>query len=558
MSSWSPSDPLPHQLADAFAVMYDWFDHSYMTSRDNGESYFTLADNDDWKEIAAQDDHVRKLASEVMNSTSGTTPHLLQEAIDRAREDSDTLEIARQVYCCLHAIDQGLKYQTPYFYFSPSRSSGLDRAVLLERLDSVYRYNDKTPGYVLPKWATRHRGTELAEHFMHLVRADVDRAEVRIIGRNARARNVGTMRNPQVVVVPMLYRMFADTFGPADATFSGLTIGSEEYFEVVHTKENVGILEDRVRRAVADIRASKANIAIFPELSLTQPLAELLSSELDRTRTELELADDAVDDPLQWVIAGVATPSGRRKPWLNEAHVLNSSGNLVSCDSEDGGTFRWQQQKRHRYKLTADEQEKYGTSILFDTLCDRQEAIHVSRSCYVFEDRSGRYAIVICEDLSQEQHTMDLLRKMLCKAIYVIVMDGPMISTRWASIEGGKFATQTGSIVVVANSLLIPNIEKNRQYRTAKEQDKEILSAYKEERTVVEITDPYPHGKQPVGLIIDPPWEDRKTVQMNFLSASTTPPPTADALTISDAGEVELLRPAPTTTNIPFSWRLHP
>jgi predicted amidohydrolase len=560
MTTWSPRDPLPSQIADAFAVMYDWFERSYFTPSEDDESYSTLADNDDWWETAARSSHVERLINEVMDSDSAT-PSLLQEVLDQACDDPDPLEMARQVYYCLYAIDRGLKYQTPRSYASPARPPGYERTALLGRFDSVSRYNDETPGYVLPKWTERHRGTEFAEHFQHLVRANVDRNEVRIIGRNARARSdraTGdrTLRNPKVVVVPFLYRMFDDGSGSADAKFSELKIGDTEYFEVVHRATSSGVLEDRIRLAVREIRESQATVAIFPELSLTDHLRELLSDELDRTRTELALASDK-EDPLEWVIAGVATPATRRKPWANEAYVMNSAGNLVSFDSEKGETHWWRQKKRHRYKLTVDEQKKYGTDACFANACDRLEAINIGRHCFVFEDRTGRYAIVICEDLAQEQRTMDLLRKMLCRVIFVILMDGPMVATRWASVEGEKVASQTGSIVVVANSLLIPNIEKNRRYQIDREQDKEIVRAFKEKRTPRTIVDPYPLGKQPVGLIIDPPWEDRKFVTRTFLTVDATPPPTAGASTVSEAGEVQILKPPP-AAKASAAWRLLP
>ena len=186
--------------------------------------------------------------------------------------------------------------------------------------------------------------------------------------------------------------------------------------------------------------------------------------------------------------------------------MLSSGGNVVAFPRAHGDgwledEWTWTQVKHHRYKLTKKEQERYGIAESFNEARDRLEATQTGRRHFVFDDRSGRYAVLICEDLSQEERTLVELRKLLCRMVIVILMDGPMAVDRWSATRGSDFAAQTGGFVVIANSLLLPNQPSMRLYR-------------KEHKG---IPDPYPHGEHPVGLLIE------SHAAAKFLFARATP-----------------------------------
>ena len=507
MSDWNPALPLPWQLADAFAALYDWFE----------ANHFEDADDQLWDERARRDPETKALIASVAASSEGT-PARVVAALERAQAGRG--EVAYAIYRNLYAIDRGIERQHP---LHASGRRGTPGVTLLEHYDRFARYNtDEIDGYVLPKWTTRYRGTAFAEHFKHLVRARVDRNRIRVIGRNPRAFTRRGVRNPRVAVVPFLYSLFDDPPNASvEAVFSGIDVGAQPCFQVLHQVGELPNLERRIRRAVEAIRAASVTIAVFPELVLDERLLRVLRDHLKET--------DGADTALDWVVAGVAMPSTPPSRWpiANLAYVLDSGGNPVAFPLADATHWTWVQAKRHRYKLTRKEQDRYGVSGGFAEERDRLEAISVGRHHVVFDDRSGRYAVLICEDLAQEERTLDQLRRLLCRLIVVIVMDGPVEEGRWAGLKAGAVVTQTGGFAVVANSLLLPNSPPIRRYRAEKK----------------EIPDPWPDGEQPVGLLIDPRDDDEP--RFVRLYARTTPDAMDGMSLLSSREDVPFVPPYP-------------
>ena len=293
MFEWDPKQPLPAQLADAFAVLYDWFE----------PRHFEDADDEWWGERVMEDDEAPDLIAAVAAS-SARTPAELHSELERVRGETDVLRQAYRIYRCLYAIDQGVKRQHPLNAGFPS--SGLESG-LLERYDEFARYNTvATSGYVLPKWTQRYRGTVFAEHFEWLVRARVDRDRICVIGRAGKGRLPRRLGNPKVAVVPFLYSLFDDTHAFAEVDFRALPAKSGAYFTVNHRERKLQLLKDRVKQAVAAIRESEARIAIFPELVLNEPLLVTLRAHLAATHQP--------NLPLDWVVAGASLPTVPPQP----------------------------------------------------------------------------------------------------------------------------------------------------------------------------------------------------------------------------------------------------
>lgn len=447
---------LPNQLADAFAALYDWLD-----------PLFEEAYNHGWLDLADLHPAVGTLQRAVEGS-DWETPWVLRDALAQAAASGDDASFVRAVYRCLYAIDRGFRLKLP----SPATVVGR----LLHRWDVVGRYNEHASGYVLPKLSTPSRSFLLADHLTFLVRANVDRDRVHVISRGGGVRYPQWRSNPKVAIVPFLYVL------NEDATFVGVRKGSRYYFKVEHLVDGPANLEQRLRATVRALRQKEVNIAVFPELAFNERLFEVLRQEL------------ATQGPagwrssLDWVIVGAysAAGVGQKFPVFNSAFVLDGSGRIIESGSAEGDTWQWVQHKRYPYKLTIEEQkDPYELVDLFRERRSRFEAIDIGSHVVVLEDRTGRYAVLICEDWSQEKNTCDVLRELGCTAVFVILMDGAVSQGRWAPQKAKGFTAQTGSFAVIANSLLLPNRPKCLNHRSL---PKGV----------------FPGGKQPVGLLYRP------------------------------------------------------
>jgi predicted amidohydrolase len=281
-----------------------------------------------------------------------------------------------------------------------------------------------------------------------------------------------------VVIVPFLYSL-------DDATFDPVDVEGEHFFEVRHICDEPRELERRIHAAVDAARRSRARIAIFPELALNEHLLEVLKASLKRTFV--------YPSSLDWVIVGTAVPVAGEAPYqtANMAVVLNSIGEVIEGQTPDGGPVCWEQRKRHRYTMSAEEQQHYGLVTCFGPVgdeCNREEAIAVGRQGFVFADPSGGFAVLICEDWNRETDTCAALRQIQPRVVFAIVMDGPMMEDRWAAKRALDIVEQTDAFVVIANSLLLPNRPTIREYYAKKHG----------------VADPYPGGQQWVGLLYGP------------------------------------------------------
>jgi predicted amidohydrolase len=476
VSEWTPEQRLPVQVGDAFASLFDWvverrFNHT--------------ADDRRWQDNVVSDPATAALVAAV-EAGDTDTPALLQQVLDEAsaKERPDDHGLGYAAYTCLYAIDRG------FARHHPTRGGRSSR--MREHYYEHGRYDTGLRrGYVVPKWTTRPGGTVFDEHFTWLVRADVDRRDIVVLGSRARSRPRG-LDNPRIVVAPVLYEFFEGGATPLDAYFRHAQVGSDKCFRVQHNMAS-GHLQERVRRVVRAIRDDGATIAILPELVLNSALLKLLRTELKTTHFEFAARGEVPS--LQWVVAGAAMPrpAGSKWPTSNRAYVLSSAGNIISASPPDGneGQMHWVQGKRHRYVLSEQAQQNYGITGRFRVTCDRIEAISTGTEQFVFEDPSGRYAILICEDVAHEEQTLESLRRMRCSVVIIILMDGPL-RERWATEAAADLTTRLGAFTLVANSLLLPNLPKQREYHSAKRKE----------------PDHYPHGKEWVGVLITPGGED--------------------------------------------------
>jgi hypothetical protein len=243
--------PLPDNVADLFAVLYDWFDKNH---------FFSSAENEYWYEEILHGQDLKELSSQVAQS-GWEVPSAIMDRLSHHLYLAKGEALARLVYLVLHSIDRGLGFYHPR---SPNHPTVYPpRRNVATQYAENGRYNtDAIGGYVLPKFTQGFRGTSLQGHFVNLIRANVDRAYVRVIGRNTGTGPEIRQETLQVGIVPFLYSL-------EEVFVEGIEMGSKHLFEVKHRDS---ILRNRVRSAVEDLRISGVHIGIFPELALSYDL----------------------------------------------------------------------------------------------------------------------------------------------------------------------------------------------------------------------------------------------------------------------------------------------
>jgi predicted amidohydrolase len=175
------------------------------------------------------------------------------------------------------------------------------------------------------------------------------------------------------------------------------------------------------------------DIVVFPELCLTP---EIQNSLRDRLATH---------NGLPWlVVAGSArTPvsKGGVTGHYNQSLVFNyfSDQELVH-------------HKQHQYEMDFEQQEKYGLLEAFGQMNRREDMVVEPFGLEILDTYIGRIAVLICEDLSVEDFVKPLVVKFGLDWLFVPVLDGCQMSSRWTAKFGVRYA-EHGACVVVATSL---------------------------------------------------------------------------------------------------------
>jgi hypothetical protein len=244
----SPPYPLPDNIPDLFAVLYDWFAE---------QDYFTKAENEQWdcNEIR-YDSRLEEFTRQVTESGWKIPESILSELSKDYRNIGD---LAKCVYLVLRSIDQGLK---PYLPTSWDDPPGNPRRMHVgTHYDINGKYNtDEVGGYVLPRCASGFREGSI-RCFKNLIRADVDRKYLRLIV-NRPGIDPDILR---VGIVPFLYTL-------EDATSEAVQHGEEFCFKVKHQVSEDSGLKGRIQSAVEELRHREVHIGVFPELALNKEL----------------------------------------------------------------------------------------------------------------------------------------------------------------------------------------------------------------------------------------------------------------------------------------------
>lgn len=222
--------------------------------------------------------------------------------------------------------------------------------------------------------------------------------------------------------------------GPADLEWDTKDDPRYKYYSV---RPNNPALAPHISRALDQLDASDAVLAILPEASLDDDL-------VDRWLAALRRKPRPDGSRLTWLLVGTgpvirhgSQVPGDRPP--NRAVLLHRRGGLLLT-----------QDKQHGFSFTREQQEKYGIELE----STRDEYISFGRNLSVLEARHGRFAVHICEDLAWHNTQGSVISSGVTH-LMVPVLAAAMWVGGWQARNAMILAQEAGTNVAVSNGLAI-------------------------------------------------------------------------------------------------------
>lgn len=252
--------------------------------------------------------------------------------------------------------------------------------------------------------------------------------------------------NLNLLLVPLPYTIHPDWFdvGEDDATGTGWFDLHPRWLREANRIETFTL--DLVKEARLRV-AGPVHGVLFPEYALNWPLFKSLRRSLAEVGVE-------------FLIAGSCQDFSRDHGDLDISSE-ETQGNyvLVSQFTRSGGvnaSVTTGRPKHHRWGIYDGQPEAYGLSSRFRNpklvywerigLPRREIDLHVFRSSSVF-------ATMICEDLARSDPCHQVLRSLGPNIVFVLLMDGPQLPTRWPARYASTLADDPGSAVLTFTSL---------------------------------------------------------------------------------------------------------
>ena len=241
----------------------------------------------------------------------------------------------------------------------------------------------------------------------------------------------GAAQEGNVLMLPWPLRIDAEDFKPTGAVeHSGFE--PHGFFEFAPGELLDLDLADRVLRSARD-QEGPVETVVLPESALRPGDIDELEALLTRHGVVLFVA--GVREP--------PDPAGRfGASWLHLGVWLG------------GRWWRYRQNKHHRWSLDDNQIEQYHLAAALPRGVRWWEAMAVPRrTVQVVELADGvTLAWLVCEDLARLDEVADLLRAIGPTLVWVTLLDGPQLASRWAARYASVLADDPGSAVVTLTS----------------------------------------------------------------------------------------------------------
>jgi hypothetical protein len=419
---------LPTDPADLFAVFYDELARDRERFNRQAESWVVRRGFED---IASR--------AEQMALTKGEVDPTHLKSTMSSRSAPYRLAV-------LTGIDRALAHVNPR---QDSVAAGALVRILARYARTGKFSTDNARGAVLPRltWPARptHQAT-MAEWFTAVIRVPEASWQAIKYKRIAVSQDLPrSSRNINIAMAPLLHslqdiditRIPGCSHDPRTGKMvDGYVLGPVDREEI----------RARIRGILSRLTEEKAVIGVLPEASLCTSLLAYwqdLLRQLDQ--------DPNVGPHRYWILVGTGPigepdPAGRHS---NRAVVLDQSGEQI-----------FSQDKVRDFSLTPQTIKTWGLSKTLDASALAVEWINRGSKIEVRESFAGRFAILICEDITGSEWK-SVLEDCGVSHLLVPIFAGPL-KDKWAfpSSEAEQYVRQIGSWVLAVNSHVTAHDEK--------------------------------------------------------------------------------------------------
>lgn len=254
-----------------------------------------------------------------------------------------------------------------------------------------------------------------------------------------------------LLLVPWPFKIKQSQFSTADVNEKLMPINCrafdfhipDEPSNAVEVLQSISQLIDQAESQVGSIHA-----VVLPETSVTLRQFELLRSQLVCQRNVM-------------LIAGVSDSTDSRSK--NLAMVSAPS------DADPNATVDYSQAKHHRWKLDADQIERYGLTGCLNPEFSWWESFDIAGRAINFMHPTDwlTLCVLLCEDLAQFDPVGRAVRAVGPDLVICLLMDGPQLVDRWPARYATVLADDPGSAVLTLTSLGMAELSRLKRATAA-------------------------------------------------------------------------------------------
>jgi predicted amidohydrolase len=406
-----------HSFPDLFCSFYDALDDDL--ARANAEAWFG-------------DEGLRSFAASVASDVEGGRP---AGSVRMRVENHPDPEGAR--YAALVGMDRALRHVNTAVSLSSERPP-LPLQALATFVAAHGRLDSRAAGgALLPRLVARgrHEGNvshkrELFANILRVPQASWERATVTWVGEAAALHRHDLSGGLLLGCVPVI----AD---PREMSFRVRETGGRRYYRISAADQPV--TAKRIPRILAELDAAEVLVGLAPELTLTP---ELLGAWQRAMRSP-----DRGPSRLRLLIPGSGVLTASEGRASNTAVLLDGRSGAVIARQRKLFAFDFTETELERWKL----QRRLGSEPLAEDLAH-------GRTLEVIDAGGVRIAVLICEDLARLLDIGPLIRDFGVSHVLAPVFSRPIQARRWENTAADIHARETGTTVVVSNSLVMSSI----------------------------------------------------------------------------------------------------
>lgn len=350
----------------------------------------------------------------------------------------------RRLLAALRGMDEAFRYVNPSMKGNDHTPAGL---VALEAYVAARRRLDSgaNGGALIPRLVRRHDPSGEVDHkrdlFTYVQRVPHDswnRCDTQVLSTAVALDPHDISTGLDIACVPVIAE-------PDEFRFNVRATATRRYYRIAPRDEPATL--DRIPEIVAALDRSGALIAVAPEATLTPALLERWQEALRSRR----------GSRLRWVLAGTGDPrsSGQRP-----------SNIAILLDGRTGAVIG-RQHKLYPFNVSPEVLARWD---LGSRLGDRpvgEDLAVVPRRVTIFDVGVARLATLICQDLDKPLDVGPLVRDLGVSHLLVPVFSRPLKPHRWEQTAAAVHLRETGTTVIVSNSLIMARILDERDPGTS-------------------------------------------------------------------------------------------